>query len=244
MTGVMLRGAPNFRDLGGLGTREGRFIAPGRLLRSGQLGELHAEDIEHLAAWLGADVCVIDLRGASERLRQACALPQAVVHSLPIEPSVALKLDTAIASGQDLTPAMARAFMAEAYRGFVRKAQAQATSLFAHVLDRAGRPLVVHCAAGKDRTGFMVALLLSALDVPRETILEDYLLTNQRVQPRESRRYAPEIMEVLGTVRAEFLEAAFDLIDEGFGGTARYLQQAAALTPQRRARLHEVLLSP
>ena len=239
-----LRGAPNFRDLAGLRTRDGRTIVSGRLLRSGQLGELHEEDVARLTDWLGADICVIDLRGASERSRQICALPHAVVHSLPIEPSVAVKLDAVLASGQSLTPAMAREFMTQAYLNFVRHAHAQVASLFTHVLDRAGRPLVVHCAAGKDRTGFMVAMLLTALDVPRVTILEDYLLTNQRVQARESRRYSPEIMEVLGTVRAEFLEAAFELIDTGFGGSERYLRQAAALTPERCARLQERLLSP
>jgi protein-tyrosine phosphatase len=240
----MLRGAPNFRDLGGLRARDGRSIAPGRLLRSGQLGELHAEDIAQLIDWLGTDVCVIDLRGASERTRRACALPHAVVHSLPIEPSVAQQLDAVLASGQPLTAAMTRAFMTEAYRNFVRHARAQVASLFAHALERAGRPLVVHCAAGKDRTGFMVAMLLAALDVPRASILEDYLLTNQRVQPRASRRYAPEVMEVLGTVRAEFLQAAFDLIDTGYGGCEAYLQQAAALTPERRERLQRAVLSP
>ncbi len=241
---AMLRGAPNFRDLGGMRTRGGRSIAPGRLLRSGQLGELHEEDVALLTRWLGTDVCVIDLRGASERVRQACVLPHAVVHSLPIEPSVAQKLDAALADGLALTPAMARDCMTEAYRNFVRHAHGQVASLFTHVLERAGRPLVVHCAAGKDRTGFMVAMLLSALDVPRATILEDYLLTNQRVRPRESHRYPPEIMEVLGTVRSEFMEAAFALIDTGFGGSDAYLRQAAALTPERRARLQESLLSP
>jgi len=104
--------------------------------------------------------------------------------------------------------------------------------------------MVIHCAAGKDRTGFMVALLLAALDVPRATIMDDYLVTNQRVALRGSKRYPPEIMEVLGTARAEFLEAAFDMIESGFGGIHVYLSQAAALTAERRARLQESLLTP
>lgn len=240
----ILRGARNFRDLGGLRTREGRYIAPGRLLRSGHLGELHEEDIAHLTGELGADVCVIDLRGVSERIRQTCALPHAVVHSLPIEPSVAQRLDAVLASGGALTPLMAREFMTEAYLNFVRHAHDQVAGLFTHAIERAGRPLVVHCAAGKDRTGFMVAMLLAALDVPRAAILDDYLLTNQRVRPRQSLRYAPEIMAVLDTVRAEFLEAAFELIDSDFGGSEGYLRQAAALTSERRRRLQEGLLSP
>jgi len=239
-----LRGAPNFRDLAGLRTQGGDTVAPGRLLRSGQLGELHEEDIARLRQWLGADVCVIDLRGEPERAKLACALPDAVVHSLPIEPSVAQRLDAIVASGQPLTVPVARGFMADAYRGFTRNARAQVAALFEHALARAGRPMVVHCAAGKDRTGFMVAMLLAALDVPRTAIMDDYLLTNQRVQVRESKRYRAEIMEVLGTVRAEFLEAAFEAIEADFGGLDAYLVQAAALTPERRVRLRQALLNP
>lgn len=239
----MLHGAPNFRDLGGLRTRHGRMLAPGRLLRSGQLGDLHQEDIERLRLWLGADICVIDLRGEAERARHACALHHAVVHSLPIEPSVAQKLDALAASGEPLTVPVARGYMADAYRGFVHNARAQVAGLFEHALAREGRPIVVHCAAGKDRTGFMVALLLAALDVPRAQIMDDYLLTNERVRPKESTRYPPEILEVLGTVRADFLEAAFEAIEAGFGGVDTYLAQAAALTPERRARLQGALLN-
>ena len=242
MTRILL-GAPNFRDLGGLRTQDGRTVAHGRLLRSGQLGELHAEDIARLRQWLGADVCVIDLRGQAERVKLGCALPGAIVHSLPIEPSVAHRLDAIVAVGQPLAVPVARGFMADAYQGFVRNARAQVAALFEHALAREGRPMVVHCAAGKDRTGFMVAMLLAALDVPRAAIMEDYLLTNQRVQPKDSKRYPPEILEVLGTVRAEFLEAAFEAIEAEFGGLDAYLAQAAALTPERRARLRQALLN-
>ena len=111
------------------------------------------------------------------------------------------------------------------------------------MLERSGHPLVIHCAAGKDRTGFMAAMLLTALDVPADGVLEDYLATNTRVGPRESARFAPEIMQVLGTVQAEFLDAAFDVIASEFGGTGRYLAEAAGLDARRRARLQDLLLA-
>lgn len=239
---TMLLGAPNFRDLAGLRTRGGRTVAQGRLLRSGQLGDLHEEDIERLRLWLGADVCVIDLRGEAERAKHACALDYAVVHCLPIEPSVAQKLDAMVTSGQPLTVPVARGYMADAYRGFVR-ARTQVAALFEHAVAREGRPMVVHCAAGKDRTGFIVAMLLAALDVPRAAIMDDYLLTNQRIQVKENKRYPPEIMEVLGTVRAEFLEAAFEAIEADYGSLDAYLAQAAALTAEQRARLQQAVLN-
>jgi protein-tyrosine phosphatase len=240
----MLRGAPNFRDLGGLRTGEGRTIGHRHLLRSGQLGELHAQDIALLRGELGTDLCVIDLRGAAERMKLPCALPQATVHSLPIEPTVAEKLDAAIARGEPPTVQAAQHLMAEAYRNFVRNARTQVGAVFEHVVARAGKPLLVHCTAGKDRTGFTVAMLLGALGVPRDSIMDDYLLTNRCVAPRESGRYPVEILQVLGLIRAEYLEAAFDVIDHEFGGLDAYLHEAAAVTPQCREALWQALLTP
>jgi protein-tyrosine phosphatase len=240
---IRLQGAPNFRDVGGLRSRDGRTLACGRLLRSGQLGELHEADVAALERWLGADVCVIDLRGRAERSRRACALPQATVHSLPIEPSVAQKLDALIAAGETRLAHATSELMAEAYRNFARNARAHLGALFEHALARSGKPMVVHCTAGKDRTGFMIAMLLSALDVPRATILDDYLVTNQRVQVKDSARYPREVMEVLGTVQPDFLQAAFETIDVEFGGCDAYLQSAAGLTPQRRARVQQAVLT-
>ncbi|MBC5767089.1 tyrosine-protein phosphatase [Ramlibacter albus] len=239
---MRLLGAPNFRDVGGLRTSDGRVIARGRILRSGHLAELHEEDIAALERWLGTDVCVIDLRGTTERAKRVCAWPRATVHSLPIEPSVAQKLDGLIANGETRLAPITAQLMAEAYRNFARNSLGYLAALFEHALAREGRPLLVHCTAGKDRTGFMVAMLLSALDVPREAIIDDYLLTNQRMKVKESDRYPREVMEVLGTVRPEFLEAAFHTIDTEFGGTDSYLQKAAALSPERRAKLQQQLL--
>ena len=237
-----LQGAPNFRDLGGLPAAGGRSVRHGLVFRSGHLGELHAQDVAQLRASLGEDVCVVDLRGSSEREKFACVLPGASVHSLPIEPTVAQKLTALAASGELLTPAATRRFMREAYEGFVRNAQPQMRAFFGHVIGREGKPLVIHCAAGKDRTGFMVAMLLSALGVSRQVVIEDYLVTNQRVSPKESARFPPEIMEVLGTVREEFLEAAFDCVEREFGGVDNYLARAG-MDVQSRTHLQDQVLS-
>lgn len=78
----------------------------------------------------------------------------------------------------------------------------------------------------------------------REAIVDDYLLTNRRVVPRESGRYPAEILRVLGTVRAEYIGSAFGLIDREFGGVDAYLQAAAALTRERRVVLRQSLLTP
>ncbi len=99
------------------------------------------------------------------------------MHSLPIEPTVVAALRARLAAGT-LSSADAREIMRESYRNYVRQNTHCFRALFAHLLqDHA--PLVIHCTAGKDRTGFACALVLHTLGVPDEIIVEDYLLTNR-----------------------------------------------------------------
>ena len=241
--GPVLAGAPNFRDLGGLPAAGDQRVCHGRVYRSGHLGDLASEDVRLLERALEKGACVLDLRGAAERERSvACALPGAVVHSLPIEPTVAARLQAHQAAGQALTEAVALRFMEDAYCGFVRNARAQLAAFFGHLLEAGERPVVLHCAAGKDRTGFVAAMLLCALEVPRAAVLEDYLLTNARVAPREDERFPPTIARILTTVQAPFLQAAFAAIDEEFGNPQRFLQTAVGLQEQQVQRLRALLL--
>jgi protein-tyrosine phosphatase len=90
-------------------------------------------------------------------------------------------------------------------------------ALFSHLLeDRA--PLVIHCTAGKDRTGFACALILHALGVPEAAIAEDYLLTNRFYRrPTTSSDLPDDVRQVLGSVESSFLGAAFDAISADYG---------------------------
>ena len=118
-----------------------------------------------------------------------CGLKEIAVHSLPIEPTVVAALRARLAGGTALSSVDALDVMRDSYRSYVRCNTPRFRALFAHLLeDRA--PLVVHCTAGKDRTGFACALILHALGVPDETIADDYLLTNRfyRRDPSASQR--------------------------------------------------------
>ncbi len=111
-------------------------------------------------------------------------------------------------------------------------------ALFGHLLeDRA--PLVIHCTAGKDRTGFACALILHVLGVADDVISEDYLLTNRfyRRDPSASTDLPDEVRQVLGSVQPPFLAAAFKAINSDYGDLENYLTEGLALGPSEREAL-------
>jgi protein-tyrosine phosphatase len=137
-----------------------------------------------------------------------------------------------------LTAADALEVMRDSYRNYVRHNTPNFRALFAHMLeDRA--PLVIHCTAGKDRTGLACALILHALGVPDHLIAEDYLLTNRfyRRDPAASPDLPDDVSQTLGSVQESFLAAAFDAISAGYGNLENYLGNALGLGARQRARL-------
>src|SRR5215475_708457 len=168
-----LEGASNFRDLGGYPTADGRTTRWRHIFRSNHLGQLTTDDVEIVHA-LGVR-SAFDFRGIEERAAGVCVVDEITVHSLPIEPTVVAALRAELDAGK-LTAPVALEIMRESYRNYVRHNTHSFRSLFGHLLeDRA--PLVIHCTAGKDRTGLASALILHALGVADEVIAEDYLLT-------------------------------------------------------------------
>ncbi len=237
-----LEGASNFRDLGGYTGAGGRTVRWRRLYRSDHLGSLTPQDVDALRALRVARVC--DLRGVSEREGAACLIDGATVHSLPIEPTIVQRLGALLAAGESPGEAETVALMQQTYRGFVQNNAARFAALFGHLLEP-GEPLVFHCTAGKDRTGFAAALLLSSLGVAQDTILEDYLLTNAHLKPGGgSRALPPEMAAVLFRVQEPFLAAAFDAVQQAHGSLENYMQQALGVGPAERERLRELYLEP
>ena len=231
-----LAGASNFRDLGGYPAKDGRTVRWRQIFRSNHLGHLTDADIELLRG-LGLK-SAFDFRGTEERAAAMCGLTEIAVHSLPIEPTVVAALRARLAGGAPLASADALDVMRDSYRNYVRYNTPSFRALFAHLLeDRA--PLVIHCTAGKDRTGFACALILHALGVPDDLIAEDYLLTNRfyRRDPSASSDLPEEVRQVLASVEASFLAAAFDAISADYGDLESYLSDGLGLGAQERARL-------
>src|SRR5450631_1792468 len=231
-----LAGASNFRDLGGYRTRDGRSVRWRQIFRSNHLGHVTAADIEVLRD-LGLR-SAFDFRGTEERVAATCGLAEIVVHSLPIEPSVVATLRAKLAEGAVLTSADALDVMRDSYCNYVRQNTPSFRALFGHLLeDRA--PLVIHCTAGKDRTGFACALILYALGVPDQLIAEDYLLTNRfyRRDPTASSDLPEEVRQVLARVEASFLAAGFDAVRADYGNLESYFSDGLGLGLRERAAL-------
>jgi protein-tyrosine phosphatase len=233
-----LAGASNFRDLGGYPGKDGRLVRWRQIFRSNHLGHLTEDDAAVLRA-LGVK-SAFDFRGKDERAEALCGLAGIEVHSLPVEPTVVAALRAIRESGTALSRDHAFDVMRDSYRSYVQQNTPRYRALFGHLLeDRA--PLVIHCTAGKDRTGFACALILHTLGVADEVIAEDYLLTNQfyRRDPSASSDLPDEVRQVLGSVQPPFLAAAFEAISADYGDLENYLASGLGLGAAERKALHE-----
>ena len=238
---LKLLGASNFRDLGGYAAANGRPVRWRRLFRSDHLAALTPQDLAVLSK-LGL-ARAYDLRGDAERTALPYELPGVAVHTLPIEPTVLQALKDLLESGQRVTVQDTVGLMQQTYRAFVHDNAARFAALFAHLLE-SDTPLVFHCTAGKDRTGFAAAMILLALGVPRPVVMQDYLLTNELFQmPRTSGNLAPqEVLDVLWRVQADFLDAALHAVQADYGGIDLYLEKALGVGSAQRKRLAALYL--
>jgi protein-tyrosine phosphatase len=170
-------------------------------------------------------------------------MPGVTVHSLPIDPSVVQSMKAHLATGSQLNAQDTVRLMAQTYRAFVHDHSHRFAALFALLLE-SDSPLVFHCTAGKDRTGFAAAMILLSLGVPRDVVMQDYLLTNAHYKmPDPGASELPlEALQVLWRVQQAFLDASLKAVDTDFGGVQNYLVQQLQVGPREQARLAELYL--
>ncbi len=238
-----LTGATNFRDLGGYAGLDGRAVRWRRLFRSDHLAGLTPQDRATVSA-LGV-TRAFDFRGEAERASVPYVLSGVASHSLAIEPTVLQNMQDMLRSGHTMTAQDMVRLMQDTYRAFVHHNSPRFAELFAHLL-AADAPLVFHCTAGKDRTGFAAALILLALGVPRPVVMQDYLLSNElfRMPPVLRGRAPSEVLDVLWRVQADFLDSALHAVESDYGNVPRYLETALGLGAQEHARLVSLYLQP
>ena len=250
MTGprrLPFEGAQNFRDLGGYPVAGGRIVRGRTIYRSDNLAALTDTDLDRLAE-LGLRT-IVDLRVPFERERARDRLPPGSVAKtvrIDLQPKDGDELLRGVRAGT-LDAEEVAAMLTEQYRRFVLDHAAELRRVFDAVLASDGLPLLVHCTSGKDRTGFAVAMILLALGADRETVLEDFLLTNE--YRREVAHFfgpatPPAVVELLTSVQRVYLDATFDQIDRSHGAFDAYLRDALGIDDDARARLTELLTEP
>lgn len=240
---VPLEGGSNFRDLGGYRTKDGRAVRRGAVFRSAHLGSLTPVDRDALGR-LGVRT-IVDLRGVNE----AAETPHQVdgvecrIVGAHIEPGVGDKIRGAVADGS-ASPHLMMQFLTDHYRDYPRRCAPGFRTLFATLSDGTHRPLVFHCTAGKDRTGFASALLLTLLGVPWETVMDDYLRTNELWTGHVGRYPELDIdtRAAIVEARTPYLEAAFEVVRTDFGGPEQFAERALSLDGAARERLRADLL--
>ncbi|MDK1342645.1 tyrosine-protein phosphatase [Streptomyces sp. 378] len=253
-----LAGVRNFRDVGGLPTVDGRRVRHGVLFRSGHLAHATGEDAAFLTT-LGLHT-IFDFRNAADQKLEGpdVELPGVRNVNLPLsDPADGAEFWKMVRDG-DLD--QLRAILADgkgadrmiaSYRMIVKERTGEHSRVL-HALAQDSVPALMHCAAGKDRAGLSVAVTLLAVGVEREAIVEDYLKSNAKHRRYKVHRsssvasaYSPEVMELLSPLfdaRAEYLQTAFDTIEETWGGVDAYLEKGLRLSPETRERLRERLL--
>ncbi len=252
---VVLEGAKNFRDIGGYATEDGHHVRWGLFYRADDLGDLTDADLARIHELGIQTVC--DFRSNEEKAEHPDRLPAAdppEVLELPIldDSFSPAAFREKITSG-DLGDLDLRQMLIEGNRLFATRYAPQYAAMFERLQDAENLPAVVHCTAGKDRTGFAAAVVLRTLGVPEETIFEDFLLTNHYTADEIERtlwiirlaslfRTDPEqVRPVLGVERA-YLEAAFDAIEENYGSFDAYRRGPLGLDDAEAAAFRQLAL--
>lgn len=252
-----LAGAPNFRDLGGYKTADGRQVKWGALYRTDALNDLTDQDQRYLER-LNIQR-IVDFRVRDEAADAPDRLPPAVAQryvSMPVgfngQGNYA-KFIEQIMSGETEQLGLDQ-MLVTTNRDFVEKFSPVFREWLQALPDSEGAQ-VFHCTAGKDRTGFAAAIVLLALGVPRETVMQDYLASNDYLAEKNAssiwkmrvfslfRADTDGIRPLLG-VEPRYLQAAFDAMEAKYGSVDNYLRDALGVDEAFRARLQQRLLEP
>lgn len=245
----------NFRDMGGHTTHDGRRLAHGRLLRSGHLADASDADLAKLEAF--GLRRVFDFRTeqdiAQEGRDRLTSLAESILLPMP-DPA---KGNDIRALMEGVTPdalhgifgdGKAEQMMIESAAGLVRERR-EPYGLFLKALARVDHvPALFHCSAGKDRAGWAASVVLLAIGVPEEQVIEQYLLSNRagdeiiERQRQIGNEFWHDALAPLVGVREEYIRSSFDAVAQDWGDFDTYLSQGLGVTDEEREGLRKNLL--
>jgi protein-tyrosine phosphatase len=228
---IPIEGSLNFRDFGGYSTNEGHRIVRGRLFRCGMLSDIPEHAFSDFSALKIDVICDLRREDETEMAPTPPGPPFEGRRHIPIAPGTSHELRNSM-----MTDAQSAEERSELMRVITREIATDWTDAYRRVLSallESEGGFLIHCTAGKDRTGFGVAVIQLLLGVHRDNVFQDYLLTNQsndlteriRARMAEQKMDIDEgTLEVIARVRRSYLEAALEGIETEFGGFRGYLE--------------------
>jgi len=253
---VELEGGCNFRDIGGYATASGQSVRWGSVYRTAVLSYFTDNDHAPLLDLGVRTIC--DLRRGDERQREPTRWPDASVRPVTWRDDANMPTIRGFAAYRPNTVAGMRDSMLDLYRALPQWMGPRIRGMY-ECIATGDVPLIVHCAAGKDRTGVAIAVLLASLGVPTQTIVADYLLTNESnferfIRTRKNTHLGladshlpllslpTDVRAVLLNADADYLQAALEQIAADHGSIEGYLKTSVQLDTQSLQRVREQLL--
>ena len=250
---IDLEGGINFRDVGGYRNAQGRTVKWRKIMRCGHLASLSDNDLDTLEQ-IGI-TRVHDFR-RSEEQRQS---PSSAVRAEFIDDYQILIGDISrfwefLFEGE-LTAESSHQLVVNSYGSCIGAVIPAFSRFMRHIVDNADSASVFHCSAGKDRTGMAAALILSALDVPRETIIEDYMLTVEHydsdkliaiveghLRKANVESWDRDWLMPYCSVHQDNIVAFLDAIEANYGDVKNYLISALGLSQADLDKMHHCYL--
>lgn len=244
---IKIKKVNNFRTLGSLKNTEGKTLKEGKFYRSGDLYHLKNSSFKELEK-LGIKE-IIDLRNEKEISKKPDHLPENIIYkkySAFEDQGDQLSQAKKLVLKGKVNAADADKRMVDFYRDYVTENPETIKKIITEILE-SNQPVLYHCTAGKDRTGIITALIMSVLKFDKETIYNNYLLSNNyRKQLVEKRlklantlhfiypKMDLKVLEKLSWIESNYLDAAFDEINKKYGSTDIYIQQVLGISENKR----------
>lgn len=246
---TILTHSPNFRDIGGLTTSDGRRVRSGVVYRSGVMDLLDDADVSRLRS-LGIKT-IIDVRSTGEVEARPNRLPAGVTtHHIPVHDVSAAPRSIIERIAEGDTEGMGAPMLLKGNRAFATHHIEVFQRVVPMLADPDNWPIVVHCTAGKDRTGFSIAALLWVLGVEHEAVVADYVRSNDALDERhaeilaevEAKGLDPTVLREMLQCTPEYIGAGYNAALEAHGTIDQWVSDALGITAEQRTEMRDAML--
>lgn len=244
---IEIKKVHNFREVANIKNMDGRILKSGKFYRSGHLNQLTKSSFDELEK-LGVRE-ILDLRNSKEIARKPDNLPSGIVYkNCSAFEDKGDQLDQAkklVLKGK-VNGADADKRMLDFYKEYVTENPEMINKIITEILE-SDQPVLYHCTAGKDRTGITTALILTILKFDKESVYNDYLLSNNYRKKLVDKRLSlannlhflypkmdVKVLEKLSWVETDYLDAAFNEINNKYGSMDIYIQQVLGISENKR----------